>query len=441
VKITIVGTGYVGLVSGIGFADMGNHVTCVDIDATKIQMLNEGRSPIYEPGLNEMLSYNHRSGRLKFTTNLKEATSEADLVFIAVGTPPEEDGSSDLSYVLNIADTLGTCLADYTVVVVKSTVPVGSCLRVKAAIQASADKVGRKIDFDVASNPEFLKEGTAIEDFLRPDRVIIGSESKKAETLLGQLYEPFVINGHPIIFMDLASSEMTKYAANAMLATKISFMNEISRLCERLGADVSQVRRGIGSDRRIGYDFIHAGIGYGGSCFPKDILSLIAVGKAMDEPTRLLDAVMEVNDTQRRWFMNKIQSHFNGKLKGKHFAVWGLAFKPGTDDMRMAPSIDVIEFLISEGATVAAFDPVAMETAQKAIPPNPAIKYEKNAYAAAEAADALLLLTEWREFRRPDFEELKQKMRSPVIFDGRNQYSPSLLSLVGFKYFGIGKKS
>lgn len=438
-RITVVGAGYVGLVSGVGFADMGNHVTCVDVDKNKVAQLKEGKPPIYEPGLSEMMTYNQRSGRLNFTHDLKDAVRGVDAVFIAVGTPPDEDGSADLSHVLAVAQTLGEVIEGYTVVAVKSTVPVGSCLKVKAAIEASAKANGRKVEFDVVSNPEFLKEGSAIEDFLRPDRIVVGSDSDKASAVMQKLYEPFVLNGHPILIMDIASSEMTKYAANAMLATKVSFMNEIARLCETLGADVTQVRRGIGSDRRIGYQFIHAGIGYGGSCFPKDVQALVMTGMHAKEDMNILRAVENVNNTQRAWFMKKVSTRFKGDLKGKHFALWGLAFKPGTDDMRMAPSIDVIDYLIKHGATVTAFDPVATDSAKQALGTKAGLKYADDAYSATDGADALILVTEWREFRRPDFEELKSRMKSRVIFDARNQYTPSLMTQAEFEYHGVGR--
>lgn len=438
-NVVVVGTGYVGLVTGIGFADLGNEVTCVDIDKEKVALIQEGKCPIYEPGLAEMLGYNIRSGRLKFSTDLASVAAKAEVVFIAVGTPPTEDGGADLTHVLKVADQLGECMENYTVVVVKSTVPVGSCHRVKERIIQSAVKNFKKLDFDVASNPEFLKEGTAVEDFLKPDRIILGTDSDRALGVMQKLYEPFILNGHPMLHMDIASSEMTKYAANAMLATRISFMNEIARICETLGADISQVKRGIGADKRIGSAFLNAGIGYGGSCFPKDVKALIATAKEFGEEMRILDAVEHVNTTQRSWFFKKVISHFKGRLEGKTIALWGLAFKPGTDDMRMAPSLDLVSYLTECGAKVKVYDPIATETAKAALMGVKGVEYMNDAMSAAKGSDALILVTEWREFRRPDFTLLKSNMNSPVIFDARNQYSPALLTQYGFQYYCIGR--
>ena len=438
-KILVVGTGYVGLVTGACLSDVGIEVVCVDIDANKIARLKEGIMPIYEAGLEELVNRNIEKGRLQFSTSLQDNIKDVDVVFIAVGTPQGEDGSADLSYVLNVATEIGTHLQEYAVVVTKSTVPVGSSHRVKKAIQEAMDKRSNKVSFDVASNPEFLKEGVAVQDFLRPDRIVIGTESNRAKELLEKLYHPFQLNGHSIIFMDIASAEMTKYAANAMLATRISFMNDIANLCELVGADISQVRQGIGSDPRIGSKFLYAGTGYGGSCFPKDVKALMNTGVENNHPLRLLDAVEAINDEQRVVMVKKLKKFYNHDLKGKKITLWGLAFKPQTDDMRMAPSIYVIKELVKAGAEVFAYDPIASKEAEKQIPEK--IHYMDDAYSALDNSDALILLTEWPEFRIPDWTEVKKRMNNPVVLDGRNIYNASDLIKHGFHYEGIGTQS
>lgn len=437
-KIVVVGTGYVGLVTGACLSDVGIEVVCVDIDANKIARLKQGIMPIYEAGLEELVNRNLEKNRLQFSTSLSENINDADVVFIAVGTPQGEDGSADLTYVLNVATEIGTYLQDYAVVVTKSTVPVGSSQKVKKAIQEAMNKRVHQVDFDVASNPEFLKEGVAVQDFLRPDRIVIGTESARAKELLEKLYHPFQLNGHSIIFMDIASAEMTKYAANAMLATRISFMNDIANLCEIVGADISQVRQGIGSDPRIGAKFLYAGTGYGGSCFPKDVQALINTGVENKHPLRLLDAVEAINAEQRVILVRKLNHVYNHDLKGKKVTIWGLAFKPQTDDMRMAPSIYVIKALVEAGAEVFAYDPIAIEEAKRQIPEQ--ISYVEDAYSALRDSDALILLTEWPEFRIPDWDEVKKLMRNPVVLDGRNIYNASQLVERGFQYEGIGTK-
>lgn len=438
-KVAVVGTGYVGLVSGTGFAEMGNQVTCVDIDEKKVSNLKEGILPIYEPGLDDLVHRNHKSGRLEFTTQLKEAVESSEIIFIAVGTPSDEDGTADLKYVLKVAEDIGKTMNGYKVVVTKSTVPVGTGLKVKEMITLQLNARAANFEFDVVSNPEFLKEGAAVEDFMRPDRIVVGTESDKAQSLMENLYAPFVRNGHPIYFMDIASSEMTKYAANALLATKISFMNEIARLCEKMGADVANVRKGIGSDPRIGFHFIYPGLGYGGSCFPKDVKALLTTGKENDEEMCILDAVEKVNKTQRPFFINKILNHYDGNVSGKTFALWGLAFKPGTDDMREAPSIDIVRELTERGAKVLAYDPVAIETAKEAIGVNPNLSYVEKSFDALEGADAMILVTEWREFREPDFDKVHSMLNDKVIFDGRNQYEPETIRNKGFEYYCVGR--
>ncbi len=437
-KVAVVGTGYVGLVTGTCLAEVGMNVTCIDIDHKKIEGLKNGIMPIYEPGLEEMVVKNFHKGKLSFSTNLAEAIKGCDVAFIAVGTPPGEDGSADLKYVLGVASEIGKNIDEYIVVVTKSTVPVGTANKVKQAVAAQLDLRNASIEFDVASNPEFLKEGAAIDDFLRPDRIVIGVESQKAEEILKKLYKPFLLNGHPIISMDIPSAEMTKYAANAMLATKISFMNDVANLCEIMGADVNMVRRGIGSDPRIGNKFIYPGIGYGGSCFPKDVKALIKTAAENGYDMQVLQAVESVNDNQKSVLFNKIMKHFNGNIKGKRFAVWGLSFKPKTDDMREAPSIVIIEKLLAEGASVYAHDPVAMDEAKHSLQNR--ITYCEKQEEALEGSDALLIVTEWSEFRSPDFEEIKAKLKTPVIFDGRNIYEAEELRAMGFHYYGIGIK-
>lgn len=437
-KVAIVGTGYVGLVTGTCLAEVGMNVTCIDIDAKKIEGLKQGIMPIYEPGLEEMVLKNFERGKLKFSTSLAETVKNCDIVFIAVGTPPGEDGSADLKYVLGVASEIGMHMQDYLVVVTKSTVPVGTASKVKRAVQDQLDARKSELRFDVASNPEFLKEGAAIDDFLRPDRIVIGVESQKAEDLLKKLYKPFVLNGHPIISMDIPSAEMTKYAANAMLATKISFMNDIANLCEIMGADVNMVRRGIGSDPRIGNKFIYPGIGYGGSCFPKDVKALIKTAAENNYEMQVLKAVENVNDKQKSVLFEKVMNHFKGNISGKTFAVWGLSFKPKTDDMREAPSLVIIEKLLSMGAKVQAHDPVAMNEAKHLL--KDSITFCNKQEDTLTNADALLIVTEWPEFRSPDFNEIKSKLNEAVIFDGRNIYDAVELKEMGFAYYGIGVK-
>lgn len=436
-KISVVGTGYVGLVSGTCFAETGITVTCVDVDKQKIDNLNKGIVPIYEPGLEKMIIRNVEKQRLFFSTSLKESIIDADVVFIAVGTPPDEDGSADLKHVIGVAREIGQNIDHYMVVVTKSTVPVGTAKKVKAALQEELDKRGVDIKFDVASNPEFLKEGDAIDDFLKPDRIVVGIESEQAENLMRKLYKPFLLNNHPILFMDIPSAEMTKYAANSMLATKISFMNDIANLCEIVGADVNSVRKGIGSDSRIGNKFIYPGVGYGGSCFPKDVKALIKTAKNYDYKLRVLQSVEDVNDDQKYVLFNKIKKHFGGNLKGKKVAIWGLSFKPNTDDMREAPSLVIIESLLKEGVEVLAYDPVAMHEAQRKL--GDIITYAKDQYEALVDADALMVITEWSEFRMPNFKVLDKLMRTKVIFDGRNIYDPNEIRELGFEYYSIGR--
>lgn len=424
------------MVTGTCFAEVGIEVTCVDIDQRKIDNLHKGIMPIYEPGLEEMVLRNVDKGRLQFTTSLKEAIEGAEVAFIAVGTPPGEDGSADLKYVLGVAKEIGTHMTDYLVVVTKSTVPVGTSEKVRKAVAEAQAARGVNIAYDVASNPEFLKEGAAIEDFLKPDRIVVGTSSKKAEETIGKLYKPFTLNGHPVIYMDIPSAEMTKYAANAMLATKISFMNDIANLCEIMGADVNLVRKGIGSDPRIGNKFIYPGVGYGGSCFPKDVKALIRTARENGHEMRILEAVEDVNDDQKMVMSNKVVRHYGEDLTGKTFAVWGLSFKPKTDDMREAPSVVIINELLKRGAKVRAYDPVAMEEAKHQL--HDTITYAKDQNEALLDADALLLVTEWPEFRLPNFEVVKKLMRGTVIFDGRNQYDRHELREMGFTYYGIG---
>jgi len=436
-KISVVGSGYVGLVTGTCFAETGVTVTCVDIDKKKIDELKNGIIPIYEPGLDDMVKRNVEKERLHFTTNLKDSLVGAEVVFIAVGTPPDEDGSADLKYVTGVAREVGANMDHYMVVVTKSTVPVGTSHKVKKAIQDELTKRNVNIPFDVASNPEFLKEGNAIEDFLKPDRIVCGIDSEQAKIFLEKLYKPFVLNGHPILFMDIASSELTKYAANAMLATKISFMNDIASLCELIGADVNWVRKGIGSDSRIGNKFIYPGAGYGGSCFPKDVKALIKTSDENGHSLEILKAVEDVNDRQKEVLFKKLMKHFNGNLKGKKIALWGLSFKPNTDDMRQAPSIVIINHLIKAGATVRVYDPVAMEESIRRI--GNIVEYAKDAYDATTGADALILVTEWAEFRILNFSMLGKLMRNKVVIDGRNIYDPIEMKENGYKYYSIGK--
>lgn len=435
-KITIVGTGYVGLVTGTCFSEVGIDVTCIDIDEKKIEGLKNGIMPIYEPGLEPMVKSNLEKGRLHFSTSLKENLKDSEAVFIAVGTPPGEDGSADLKYVLAVAREVGQNMEDYMVVVTKSTVPVGTAKKVKAAVQEELDNRGVSIGFDVASNPEFLKEGAAIQDFLKPDRIVVGVESEKSQKIMEKLYKPFLLNGHPTIFMDVPSAEMTKYAANSMLATKISFMNDVANLCEIMGADVNMVRKGIGSDSRIGTKFIYPGVGYGGSCFPKDVKALIKTADENGYKMRVLTAVEEVNEAQKSVMVAKVKKHFGEDLSGMTFGVWGLSFKPKTDDMREAPSIVIINQLIEAGAKVRAFDPVAMEEAHRDL--GESITYAKDEYDALVDTDALLLVTEWPEFRIPNFNVVSKLLKNKVIFDGRNIYDREELRGLGYTYYGIG---
>lgn len=438
-KIAVVGTGYVGLVSGTCFAETGNHVTCVDIDKSKVERLSAGEITIYEPGLEKIFSRNLKEGRLQFTTSLKEGIEGAKIILLALPTPPGEDGSADLKYILGVAKDLGKLLqaSDYKVIVDKSTVPVGTADKVKEAILASG---GNDITdaFDVVSNPEFLREGAAVEDFMKPDRVVIGTTSEKARKIMQQLYEPFVRQGNPIIFMDEKSAELTKYAANSFLAVKISFMNEVAVLCEKLGADVDMVRRGIGTDFRIGKHFLYPGLGYGGSCFPKDVQALSKSSTDASYDFKILNAVMQVNKLQKQFFISKINQYYKSDLKGKKFAVWGLAFKPNTDDIREAPALEVIEQLLASGATVTAFDPEAMPNVKKETKLD--IVFAENQYEALQGADALVICTEWNEFRTPDFDKIASQLKAKVIFDGRNLYDIEIINSLGFYYESIGRK-
>jgi len=437
-NISIVGTGYVGLVTGACLAETGAVVNCIDVNQSKIDNLNNGIMPIYEPGLEDIVKRNVQKERLFFRTKLSEVVNDSDAVFIAVGTPPDEDGSADLKYVIGVAREIGQHLENYTVVITKSTVPVGTAKKVKAAIQEELDKRAVKVEFDVASNPEFLKEGNAVDDFLKPDRIVVGTESERAEKVLSRLYKPFLLNGHPLIFMDITSSEMTKYAANSMLATKISFINDIANLCEIVGADINLVRKGIGSDSRIGNKFLYPGVGYGGSCFPKDVQALIKTAKDYGYELKVLQAVESVNKSQKSVLFNKIYNYFGGQLKGKTIALWGLSFKPETDDMREAPSLVLIEKLIAEGATVSAYDPIAMHEAQRIL--GDKIKYCKDMNEALIGADALAIVTEWSEFRLPNFRVMARLMNNKVIFDGRNILDVEQLAEFGYSYYSIGKK-
>ena len=439
-KITVIGTGYVGLVSGTCLAEVGNDVLCLDLDPAKIKILEEGGIPIYEPGLQEMVRRNVAAGRLHFTTDVERAAHFGTIQFIAVGTPPDEDGSADMKYVTAAARNIGRYMTDYKVVVDKSTVPVGTADAVKAAIDEELAKRGVKTPYSVVSNPEFLKEGAAIEDFMKPDRIVVGCNDEQAALNMRALYAPFQRNHDRLIVMDIRSAELTKYAANAMLATRISFMNELANLAEKLGADIEQVRKGIGSDPRIGYDFLYAGAGYGGSCFPKDVKALIKTA-ADDAGIRLkvLQAVEDANDAQKHVLGGKVLARFGGDLKGKHFALWGLAFKANTDDMREATSREVIKDLLAAGATVTAYDPQAMHEARHCFPDEPRLSYAENQTAALEGADALVIVTEWKEFRSPDFDTIKAKLKQPLIFDGRNLYDPRVVRGMGFEYLAIGR--
>ena len=439
-NIAVVGSGYVGLVSGTCFSEMGNKVTCIDIDQKKIEKLENGIIPIFEPGLEQMVLKNVKNKNLLFTTNLGEAISDAEIVFIAVGTPMGDDGSADLQYVLAVAKSIGETMVKELVVVDKSTVPIGTADKVKTTIQKELDKRGVQIKFHVVSNPEFLKEGAAINDFMKPDRVVIGADSEYAELKMKELYHPFCMSHDRFIAMDIRSAEMTKYAANAMLATKISFMNEIANICEKVGADANQVRIGIGSDARIGYSFIYPGAGYGGSCFPKDVKALKKIAEENGYKANLITSVEDVNDAQKLVIANKIVKRFGEDLSGLTFGLWGLAFKPGTDDMREAPAIYIVKELVKRGAKVQAYDPKAVEEAQECyLKGVENITYLESKYEVLKKADALILLTEWKEFRSPDFEEIKNQLKVPIIFDGRNQYNAFRLEEKGFEYYQIGK--
>lgn len=437
-KIAIVGTGYVGLVSGTCFAEMGVDVTCVDVDKSKIERLERGDVPIYEPGLDEKVVRNHAEGRLRFTTDLTEIIDDVEVIFSAVGTPPDEDGSADLHYVLEVARTIGRSMKYYKLVVTKSTVPVGTSIKVKEAIAGELAKRGVDIPFDVASNPEFLKEGKAVSDFMNPDRVVVGVESDRARKLMEQLYKPFMLNNYRMIFTDIPSAEMIKYAANSMLATRISFMNDIANLCELVGADVNMVRKGIGADTRIGSKFLYPGCGYGGSCFPKDVKALIKTAAKNGYTMEVLTAVENVNERQKERLFEKLSERFCGDLKGRRIALWGLAFKPDTDDMREAPALRVIARLLEAGADVVAYDPVAMDECRRRI--GDTIYYASDIYEAALDADAILLLTEWKQFRLPSWKVLKRTMRTPLVIDGRNIYDADELRAEGFEYTCIGRK-
>lgn len=436
-KIAIVGTGYVGLVTGTCFSEMGTDVCCIDIDKNKIENLKKGIIPIYEPGLEDMVLRNYQAGRLQFSTDLTAVVNDVEVIFSAVGTPPDEDGSADLRYVLDVARTIGKNINKYVLIVTKSTVPVGTAKLVREAIQEELDKRNlSNLEFDVASNPEFLKEGAALDDFMHPDRVVVGVDSDRAKELMDKLYKPFTINNYRMIYTDIPSAEMIKYAANAMLATRISFMNDIANLCELVGADVNKVRAGIGSDARIGTKFLYPGCGYGGSCFPKDVKALIKTAKKYGYDMRVLEAVEAVNDTQKNILFEKMYKHFDGNLKDKTIALWGLAFKPKTDDMREAPSLVIIEELLKAGAKIKVYDPVAMEEAKRRL--GGKVVYAKDIYDTVEDADAIALVTEWNEFRMPAWGDIKKKMKTPVVFDGRNIYNGNELLLAGFRYYCIG---
>jgi len=438
-KITVVGTGYVGLVSGACLAEVGNDVLCLDLDQKKIKILNEGGIPIYEPGLQDMVQRNRKAGRLAFTTDIEQAVAFGTIQFIAVGTPPSEDGSADLQHVVAAARSIGRHMRDYRVVVDKSTVPVGTADKVRAAISEELKQRGADIAFSVVSNPEFLKEGAAVDDFMRPDRIVVGSDDERATTVMRNLYAPFQRNHERVIVMDVRSAELTKYAANAMLATRISFMNEIANLAERLGADVECVRRGIGADPRIGYHFLYPGVGYGGSCFPKDVQALIRTADEAGMKLLILDAVEEANVLQKQVLAQKIVKRFGADLKGLNFALWGLAFKPNTDDLREAPSRVLVAELLARGASVTAYDPVAMPEAKHIYAAESRVRFAESPLAAVEGADALAIVTEWKEFRSPDFERLKKLLRTPAIFDGRNLYDPAEVRHNGLEYYPIGR--
>ena len=438
-RLTIFGSGYVGLVTGACMAETGNHVVCVDIDADKIDRLNAGEVPIYEPGLDDYLQRNRESGRLEFTTDVARGVDHGLFQFVAVGTPPDGNGSADLQHVLAVAKSIGEHMSEYRIVVDKSTVPVGTADKVKATIQEALDHRQESIEFDVVANPEFLKEGAAINDFMKPDRIVIGTDNPRTTELLRALYEPFTRNHDRVISMDVRSAELTKYAANAMLATKISFMNELANIAECVGADIENVRLGIGSDPRIGYHFIYPGAGYGGSCFPKDVRALAQLAAADGYDARLMEVVEDVNNRQKNRLFEKLSSHYEGDLKGITIALWGLSFKPNTDDMREAPSRVLMEALWEAGATVQAYDPAAMDETNRLYPDHSGLKLCETAYAAVNGADALVIVTEWQEFRSPDFNLIKQELKDPVVFDGRNLYDPGMLASLGITYYGIGR--
>ena len=432
-KIAVIGTGYVGLVSGTCFAETGNHVTCVDIDERKVNSLRNGKITIYEPGLEKLFERNLKEGRLHFTTKIEDVIDDVSIIFLALPTPPGEDGSADLSYVLGVADHLGKIMKDYKVLVDKSTVPVGTADKVHAAVAANY-----KGDFDVVSNPEFLREGVAVDDFMKPDRVVVGCSSERAEKLMTELYAPFVRQGNPVIFMDEKSAELTKYAANSFLATKITFMNEIARVCELVGADVDKVRKGIGTDTRIGNRFLFPGIGYGGSCFPKDVKALVKSSSEVNYDFQILNAVEKVNEEQKTYLIPKIKAYFNGDVSGKHFAIWGLSFKPNTDDIREAPALYLIDELVAAGATVTTFDPEAMENVKGVI--GNKVAYAETMYDALDGADALIIATEWAEFRNPNFDRIGDALKSKIIFDGRNVFGSEKMKELGYIYFSIGRQ-
>lgn len=440
-KICVIGPGYVGLVTAACFAEMGNEVICVSRNKDKVENLSKAIIPIYEPGLKTLVERNLKDGRLKFTTTLEEGVKSSLFVFIAVATPPDEDGSADLAHVLQVAERIGRCMNEFKVIVDKSTVPVGTAEKVRSAIRSELDKRGIDLEFDVVSNPEFLKEGDAINDFMKPDRIVLGTDNVRTAELIKELYAPFARDREKLIIMDIRSAEMTKYAANAMLATKISFMNEMANICERVGADVTMVRKGIGSDHRIGYYFIYPGVGYGGSCFPKDVQALMATAKEAGCDCKIINAVEEVNAAQKKVLAQKIIDYFQkkGGLKGKTVAVWGLAFKPNTDDMREAPSIDIVRILTSEGARIQAHDPEAIKEAKRVFGKDRNIEYYESHYDALKDADCMALITEWFLYRNPNFERMKKLLKSPIIFDGRNQYNPNEMERMGFEYFSIGR--
>ncbi|MBM4273206.1 MAG: UDP-glucose/GDP-mannose dehydrogenase family protein [Deltaproteobacteria bacterium] len=439
-KLAIIGAGYVGLVTGACFAEMGNDVICMDADEAKIKTLEAGRIPIYEPGLEDFVKRNSEENRLSFTTDLSAAVKNSLIIFIAVGTPQDQDGSADLSMVLQVARDIGRHMNGYKVIVEKSTVPVGTAAKVRQVIEEELQKRGEVIEFDVVSNPEFLKEGTGLDDFMKPDRIVVGCDDPRVAELMKELYAPFVRTNHPIIIMDVVSAELTKYAANAFLATKISFINELANICARTGADIAMIRQGIGSDPRIGNLFLFPGLGYGGSCFPKDMQALIHTSLSLNYAPRLLEAAEVINYDQRQIFLNRIQEYFQGDLRGRVLAVWGLSFKPQTDDIREAPALTVISSLVERGGKIQAYDPEAMAAARQHFGENPAISFANSGYGALEGVDALIICTEWMRFREPDFDRMKSLMKAPVIFDGRNLYNPVKMVKRGFQYFYVGQK-